>query len=60
MVDSIIDFCDVNGIKDMRVSNFILYLKSKSKNKILLDKIKLFEDKFGAFEKSTTIVDKTK
>lgn len=60
MVDSIIDFCDESGIKDMRVSNFILYLKSKSKNKILLDKIKLFEDKFGKFEMASTILDKTK
>lgn len=43
MVDTMIDFCHNNGIKDITISNYIEYLKTNSKNKILLDKIKRFE-----------------
>lgn len=43
MVDTMIDFCHSNGIKDITISNYIEYLKTNSKNKVLLDKIKAFE-----------------
>lgn len=49
MVDSMIDFCHNNGIRDVNITNYILYLKKKKENKIVVDKIKRFEELNGEF-----------
>lgn len=49
MVDSMIDFCHNNGIKDINITNYIVYLKNKKENELILNKIKEFEELHGEF-----------
>jgi len=56
LVDTMIDFVHVNGIKDITISNYINYLKLNSKNKIILDKIEKFESQIGKIKSSRPII----
>jgi hypothetical protein len=39
LVDKLLEFVNTNGIVDMRISNFILWLKDNTDNKVLLEKV---------------------
>lgn len=39
LVDKLLEFVNTHGIIDMRVSNFILWLKDNTDNKVLLEKV---------------------
>lgn len=47
LVDTMIDFCHINGIKDITVQNYIQYLKANTKDTVLLEKIDTYERKCG-------------
>lgn len=39
LVDKLLEFVNTHGIVDMRISNFILWLKNNTDNKVLLEKV---------------------
>lgn len=47
LVDKIIEFCHTHGIRSITINNFIMWLKDNTKNKIILNRIKEFEDALG-------------
>ena len=51
LLEKIIEFSHINGIKDINISNFIVWLKNNTKCDILLRKIKNFEKYNGKFTK---------
>lgn len=50
MVNSMIEFVHNTPINKTNITNYILYLKTKSNNKILLNKINKFEKYYGELE----------
>lgn len=60
LVDTMVDFCGETGVKNITIANYIIYLKNKCRNNIILDKIKYFEEKFGEFKNESILVDTTK
>lgn len=59
MVDSMVEFCHNNGLNDINLSNYFIYLKSTTKNKILLDKLLKFENDNSRFKKIKNIIAST-
>jgi len=55
MVDTMIEFCHTHGVKDIRISTYIKWLKTHTDNKILLRKIQTFEKSNGVFDDSMCI-----
>ena len=55
MVDTMIEFCHTHGVKDIRISTYIKWLKTHTDNKILLKKIQTFEKSNGVFDNSMCV-----
>lgn len=46
LVEKLLEFANTHGMVDMKIYNFILWLKDNTKNKVLCDKIKNIFDKY--------------
>lgn len=50
LVNKIIEFCHTNGIRSITINNFMIWLKDNTKNKVILSRIKEFEDALGEID----------
>lgn len=55
LVEKLLEFANANGMVDMRISNFILWLKDNTKNKVLCYKIKNIFEKYELNSSKITV-----